>query len=236
MAMVSHDRVRRRQRRREASQDDLLEPGGMRDPQPLDDAELLDRLREDPRSVIAFAHPRFLRSINRVVWRLLGADAEHEDLVQQVFLKIIRHSGSLREPGKLNAWVQAITANVVYEELRQREARRLALRELPEDARCPTLVHDVEVRDYLQKTKGLLDLLPSKERSVFSLVVLEGHPLESAASRLGYSHSTAKRRLAAARRRFSALLARHPELFGALYDPGARTRAVAAHLVRSSAR
>jgi RNA polymerase sigma-70 factor (ECF subfamily) len=210
----------------------LLEPVGARPAKTLGDAELLDRLREDPRGALALAHARFARSINRVVWRLLGADAEHEDIVQQVFLKIIRHSASLRDPEKVNAWVQAITANVVYEELRQREARRVVLRELPDDEGYPTLVHDVEVRDYLQQTKGLLDSLPPRERVVFSLVVLEGHPLESAASRLGYSHSTAKRRLAAARRRFSILLSRHPELLGALYHSEARTRAVALHLTR----
>lgn len=234
MAMVGHDRVGRPHRRRASSHRGVLEPANLRDTQTPADAELLDRMREDPRRGVALAYARFLRSINRVVWRLLGADAEHDDLVQQVFLKIIRHSASVREPDKLNAWVQAITANVVYEELRQREARRLALRELPADESYPTLVHDVEVRDYLQQTKGLLDLLPPKERIVFSLVVLEGHPVESAASRLGYSHSTAKRRLAAARRRFSILLARHPELFGALYDPGTPTRAVTAHPTRRS--
>jgi RNA polymerase sigma-70 factor (ECF subfamily) len=156
-----------------------------------------------------------LQSINRVVWRLLGADAEHDDVVQQVFVKIIRHSASLREPDKLHAWVQAITANVVYEELRQREARRQILRELPPAEIPPTLVHDVEVRDYLRRAKDVLDLLPAKERTVFSMVVLEGHPLESVAARLGYSHSTAKRRLGQARRRFSILLARNPELFAA---------------------
>jgi RNA polymerase sigma-70 factor (ECF subfamily) len=236
MAMVSRDRVGRLHPRRVSSRGGLLDPANATETHSPGDAELLDRLREDPRGGLALAHARFARSINRVVWRLLGADAEHEDLVQQVFVKIIRHSASLREPDKLNAWVQAITANVVYEELRKREARRLALRELPDDERYPSLVHDVEVRDYLQQTKGLLDMLPAKERIVFSLVVLEGHPLESAAARLGYSHSTAKRRLAAARRRFSILLSRHPELFGALYHPGTPTRAVAVHPTRRSPR
>jgi RNA polymerase sigma-70 factor (ECF subfamily) len=222
--MPSHDRRGRARRRGASRSASSLDSASQRDAQGLDDAELLARLREDPRQGVPLAYARFLRNINRVVWRLLGADAEHDDVVQKVFLRIIRHNATVREPDKLNAWVQAITANVVYEELRRREVRRLIQGALPPEELNPSLVDDVEVRDCLRRTKDLLDLLPAKERTVFALVVLEGHSVESVAARLGYSHSTAKRRLARARRRFAILLARHPELVDASHRrPGGAT-------------
>lgn len=220
--MRSHDQRGRSRRRGASEYGDLLDSASPGATGGTDDARLVERLREDPGAGVALAHARFLRTIRRVVWRLLGPDAEHDDVVQQVFVRIIRHSAGVREPDKLNAWVQAITANVVYEELRQRETRRLILRELPYEEFHPTLVYDVEVRDYLRRAKDLLDLLPAKERTVFSLAVLEGHSLESVAALLGYSHSTAKRRLTRARRRFATLLAGHPELFSA-YQAGMET-------------
>lgn len=138
-------------------------PLGDRDaPQPLD-AELLHRLRASPTRSSALAYAGFLRSIDRVVWRVLGADAERDD-------------------------------------------------------------------------EDLIDLLPAKERVVFSLVVLEGHPLDAAALRLGYSRSTAKRRLVAARRRFELLLARHPGLFACLHEPGSETTAPGPLATRRRAR
>jgi len=225
--MSSHDRRGQSRTRRSWNDADSLRAASAREANQPGDAELLNRLRDDPRRGVALAYARFVRNINHVVWRLLGADSEHDDVVQQVFMKIIRHGASARDPDKLNAWVHAIAANVVYEQLRQREARRLILRELPSEEAKPTLVHDVEVRDYLRRAKDLLELLPAKERMIFSLVVLEGHSVESAASSLGYSHSTAKRRLARARKRFAALLARHSELFGALQQPASRAKAEA---------
>ena len=162
------------------------------------------------------------------MWRLLGPDADHHDVVQQVFLKIVRHGTTLRDPDKLSAWVQTVAANVVYQELRKREARRQLLRELSRDEVQGTLVRDVEVRDYLRRAKDVLDLLPAKERAVFCMAVIEGYPLETVASHLGYSPSTAKRRLASAKKRFAVLLARHPELFSALHQPG--TRSIAARI------
>ena len=74
------------------------------------------------------------------------------------------------------------------------------------------LVRDVEVRDLLLRAKALIERMPARERLVFVLHVVEGRTLAEIAELCGYSLNTAKRRYAAANRRFQALLARDPEL------------------------
>jgi RNA polymerase sigma-70 factor (ECF subfamily) len=176
------------------------------------DAELLERVRDEPVQGAGLLYARFSDDVNRLVWRLLGADADHHDIVQQVFLKILQHCDALREPEKLASWVQSITVNTVYEELRKREVRRIFLRESQPAEIHPSLVHDVEVRDFLLRAKAILDKLPAKERIVFALHILEGQTLHEISATCGYSLATAKRRLAAAHKRFTSLISHNPDL------------------------
>lgn len=175
-------------------------------------AELVDRVLQDPPAGLAALHARFARDVNRLVWRLMGADAEHDDIVQQVFLQMLRSIHHLRDAERLNVWVRAITVNVVRSELRRRTIRRAFLRDHREVEPHGDLAHDVEVRELVRESVELLEKLPSRERVVFVLYNVEGLSLPEVAEICGYSLMTAKRRLGDARRRFDALVARRPAL------------------------
>ena len=185
----------------------------------LDDTDLVALLLRDPSAAAAKLHDRYGPIVNRLVWRLLGADSDHDDLVQQVFCKIIEHAGRLRDPSRLGAWVQRTTVNTVYEELSRRGVRRLFLRERTLAEFHPDLTRDSEIRDLLLCTQTLLGRLPAKDRIVFVLHFVEGYTLNEVADLCGFSLRTAKRRLGAVNSRFRKLAAEHPEfskLFG--YD------------------
>lgn len=176
------------------------------------DAAIALKLKEDPRRASVELYERFAPDINRLVWRLLGADPDHNDIVQQVFCKVILHAHRLRDPARLGAWVQSITVNTVYEELRRRDVRRLFQRDSSETHFHPDLVRDVEVRDLLLRAKSVIERLSAKERLVFMLHYVDGRPLAEVAELSGFSLATAKRRLNSANRRFQALIQRNPDL------------------------
>lgn len=178
----------------------------------LSASELLVLMQEDPSRGAPLFYDRFQREVNRLVWRLLGADPEHDDVVQQVFLTALRRVSAVRDPDRLLSWVRTVTVNAVYDEVRKRRVRRLFLRDAAQDDVHPSLVHDVEVRDFLLCAKRVLDMMPAKERMVFLLHVVEGRGLLEIAELCGCSMATAKRRLARAHVRFEKLAARHPEL------------------------
>ena len=185
----------------------------------LDDTDLAALFLRDPSAFAAKLHDRYAPIVNRLVWRLLGADADHDDLVQQVFCKVIEHAGRLRDPSCLGAWVQRTTVNTVYEELRRREVRRLFLRERTQIEFHPDLTRDSEIRDLLLCAQALLGRLPAKDRIVFVLHFVEGYKLREVADLCGFSLRTAKRRLCAVNSRFRKFADEHPEfskLFG--YD------------------
>ncbi len=192
-----------------------------REPEPVlvespDEATLALKLREDPARAMPDLYARYAAEVNRLVWRLLGADPDHNDIVQQVFCKVLLHGQGLRDAARLGAWVQSITVNTVYEELRRRDVRRLFQRDASSVEFHPDLVRDVETRDLLLRAKHVLERLPAKERIVFLLHFVEGRPLAEVADLCGYSHATAKRRLGAATRRFEALIAKNKDLVALL--------------------
>jgi RNA polymerase sigma-70 factor (ECF subfamily) len=175
-------------------------------------AELVDRVLQDPPAGLAALYARFAKDVNRLVWRLMGADADHDDIVQQVFLQMLRSIHHVRDPERLNMWVRSITVNVVRSELRRRMVRRAFLREHREVQHHGDLAHDMEVRELVRESVELLDKMPSRERIVFVLYNVEGLSLPEVAELCGYSLMTAKRRLGNARRRFDALMAHRPAL------------------------
>jgi RNA polymerase sigma-70 factor (ECF subfamily) len=176
------------------------------------DAELAQLLREDPHAAAAALYERYSPQVNRWVWRLMGADPDHNDIVQHVFLTVLREGRRLREAERLSAWVRMITVNAVYDELRKRDVRRIFQRSQRETRAHADLVRDVEAREILMKTKVVLDKMPAKERIVFALYFFEHQTLAQIAELLGYSRATAKRRLHDASARFQRLAQATPEL------------------------
>jgi RNA polymerase sigma-70 factor, ECF subfamily len=178
----------------------------------LTDASLAELLRTGSREAAAAVYDRFSTLVNRWVWRLLGADVEHDDIVQQVFVRILRAGPRLRESDKLAGWIYAITVNTVHGELRRRQVRRFFWRDSPPTTLHGDFVREVEMRDLLVSAKSVIEKLPPGERIAFVLHYVDRHSTSEIADICGYSLSTAKRRLAGATRRFEAIVAASPEL------------------------
>jgi RNA polymerase sigma-70 factor (ECF subfamily) len=160
------------------------------------DEELLQRLQRDRAATGALLHDRFGGEVNGLVWRLLGADQEHDDIVHLVFCRLISHAHRVREADKLAGWVRSVTVNTVYSELRKRGVRRLFV---ATQARRPEEFEDaatsLESRDLLARVYTVLDRLPAADRMAFSLRYVEGKQLSEVATLCGCSLATVKRRV-----------------------------------------
>lgn len=160
------------------------------------DQELLERLHREGSGAAGLLYDRFAEEVNGLVWRLLGPDADREDIVQGVFYRLLKHVGRVRDADKLASWVRSIVVNTVYSELRKRKVRRLffATESLePEqffDARV-----SVESRDLLSKVYGEMDRMSVADRLAFSLRYIEGKQLSEVAELCGCSLATIKRRI-----------------------------------------
>jgi RNA polymerase sigma-70 factor, ECF subfamily len=181
------------------------------------DAELLDLVLSGAVDAPARLHERFARDLNRVVWKLLGADHEHDDLVHDVFLKVwtLMARGKVRQPERVANWVVAVAVNTVHKELRRRRVRRRFLGATPRTEPVTTTDH-AEARNLLGAVYAILDQIVPDDRLAFSLRYLDQRHLTEVAELCHCSLATAKRRIARAERRFSALAGATPAVVALL--------------------
>lgn len=153
-------------------------------------------------------HALFVRhrdAVNRLVFRLLGPDADHDDIVQDVFVRMVSRVRSLRNPDRESVWVARVTVSVVRNQLRRRRVRRIV--ELWE--RVPEPAVDLEptllTRDLARRGYRLLDRLDPQERITLLLRRVEERSIDEVAEVCGCSRATVKRRLARAERKLASL-------------------------------
>jgi RNA polymerase sigma-70 factor (ECF subfamily) len=178
---------------------------------PTADAELVARVARGETAATNELFTRFAPDVNRMVWKLLGADPEHDDIVHEVFVAALAQILSGARPEQPGAWILGIAVHRVRNEFRKRSVRRRFV-ELVAPILPRTVQPDVEGSDLLRHLYALLDRLSPADRLAFSLRYFDRRSLAETAEICGCSISTAKRRISHARARLVRLSVRYPEL------------------------
>ncbi|MEM6531390.1 MAG: sigma-70 family RNA polymerase sigma factor [Myxococcota bacterium] len=163
----------------------------------------------------ALLFDRFGGDVNGWVRRLLGNDADHDDLVQEIMLAALKAVKTVNDPSKLRSWLRRITINRVRMEMRRRKSRRRNdHREFVDERFEGATAREDKIaqRDLLRAAYAAIEQLPVDERIAFILRRIEGLSLDEVAENLGCSLATAKRRLRKAIDRFNRLVADNPGL------------------------
>jgi RNA polymerase sigma-70 factor, ECF subfamily len=169
----------------------------------VDDAALALAAVNGQPAAAAAIWDQFSPMVRAILRRILGADSEVSDLVQDVFLRIFKDIRTLRDPYAFRAFVMQVATRAAISELRRRRVRRWL---------CLTLdgiVPDISVRAVassperlaLRSLYRLLDELDPESRSAFVLHHIEELELREVAATMEISLATAKRRLANAHQR-----------------------------------
>lgn len=185
----------------------------------LDDAAVARRLIEGDPAGPALLVDRFGALVDRVLHRILGESADHDDRVQETFIEVLRAVHSLRDPEAFKPWLTTVAVRVARAELRRRKVRRFLT--LWKGDALPEVGHDDDHhgREELRAVFRILDALPTEDRIAFALRFLHGEELTEVARLAGCSLATAKRRIARGELRFRALAREVPSLAARLMDP-----------------
>lgn len=172
---------------------------------PADTAELeaiIAGVVQEERAAVARFFDRFESEVNRLVWSMLGADADHDDLVNQAFESMLRQVKQVRSIAALNGWVRKVTVNTVRMELRRRRWRHLFSPADDAALAYPDLsVPDEAERERLRLLYRALAELSPTDQTVLVLRHIEGFELAEMAQTLETSLATLKRWLLRAERR-----------------------------------
>lgn len=146
------------------------------------------------------------------VMDLLRDEQTSLDLVQETFLRAVRHLGSLREDARFGSWLFGIAHQQVVQQWRRRGRSPFADDPVPETAIAddPAPGHDLVRQEEAERLLAAVDALPEAQRSVVLLHYLEDFPLIEIARITGAPLGTVKTRLHHARRALREELAPRP--------------------------
>lgn len=178
----------------------------LRLPLPDTDAALVTLLRADPMSARGLLFDRYGGDVERILYRILGADAELYDVLHDVFLAALTSLSRLRDETALRSWLTGIAVHKAKKLIRRRQRWRWIQSVAPFD--LPEVVASTpsaEVNEALSHAYRALDGLPADERIAFALRHIDGMELTAIAAATRVSLATTKRRIVRAEVRFVEL-------------------------------
>ncbi|MEZ4370057.1 MAG: RNA polymerase sigma factor [Polyangiaceae bacterium] len=153
-------------------------------------------------------YKRHVRMAAATAYRLLGGDADLEDVVQDSFVAAFATLGKLENGDAFPGWLSRIVTRTSIDTIRRRRllARLGILRLQPihvETIVSPTAPPEVAAE--LSAVYRALQQLPTAERVVLVLRRVEQLTIAEVAERTGWSPATVKRKLARAEQRLDGL-------------------------------
>lgn len=141
----------------------------------------------------------FHAPLHQFIRRRVADEATAEDLLQEVFLKIHQHGGSLRDARRLESWIYQVTRNIIIDYYRSPHQAMASLEaqeilDLSED-----LPDDDIISELLPCVRAMVLALPEQDRQALILTEYQGLTQKELGERLGLSFSGAKSRVQRAR-------------------------------------
>lgn len=182
-------------------------------------------LVETPPLTPEFVFREYAPRIYHLARRLLGNDADAEDVTQDVLLQVVRKLHTFRGDSALPTWLHRVTLNAALAH-REKRANRQKHENATGDEATLEGTNDPPGKVKLPRTspaaialqgeqRELIDRaikrLPEQFRDVYVLADVEGLPSPEIADMLGLSVSAVKSRLHRARQRMRDALAPHFE-------------------------
>lgn len=187
-------------------------PGSAK-PQPLTDAELVERVRKGETRLFAELVSRYQDPVYGMAVRFVRSPGEAEDVAQEAFLRAYRGLAGFKGEARFSTWLYRITWNLCADWLRRhRRSGRRAEHSIEDAADLADARMDLErgllAAEEKRKVREALDSLDEKYRSVIVLLYYQKLSYEEIAAVLEVPLKTVETRLYRARRLLKQILER----------------------------
>lgn len=164
---------------------------------------------------------RYQRPLFTFLVRMCGESSRAEDLVQDVFLRMIEHAETFEGGAKLKTWLYRIARNLCIDDMRRRKHRRHASLDAEHEAGDDRTLHDrlaaaLPGADRQNVSKEIatrmleaIDQLPDDQREVFLLRQVQALQFKEIAEITSVSENTVKSRMRYALERLQGALSEY---------------------------
>jgi RNA polymerase sigma-70 factor (ECF subfamily) len=146
---------------------------------------------------------KYRTEVARTVQKVLGPDADLEDVVQDVFMEVFRSIDKFKGEAKITTWLYRVCVNVALQKIR-RQQRRPEGHAAPQDdlPHHETPLRALERKESARAVYRILDNLAPKKRTVFILHEILGMDAKEIGKIVGANVLTVRTRLHYARKEF----------------------------------
>jgi RNA polymerase sigma-70 factor, ECF subfamily len=166
------------------------------------DLALAQRAAEGDRAAQRELFHSLKNAVHHTLYRILGANRDIEDLIQDAFLEIFRALPSFRGDSSLSRWAQTIATRAAYLSIERRKPASVDLDVVEDEIvdRDPDAHRVAQARQAARRLYAALDKIDAKQRIAFALAVIDGLSLAEVAVLTESSLVAVKTRVWRARR------------------------------------
>ena len=155
--------------------------------------ELLARLKNGDMLAFDQVYEMFSHRLFSFVFKILKNEAEVDDIVQEVFVKIWESRNKLEDYKLLNSYIFTIAYNSSIDLIRKRMSNNKYIELLKNSATInfsPSIISQIEFNELNIQVEKLIANLPDRQKQVYLLHREEGLTYPEIAEQLGISKNT----------------------------------------------
>jgi RNA polymerase sigma-70 factor (ECF subfamily) len=165
--------------------------------------ELVFRCQNQDRTAFSEFYQKYRCEVARTVYKVLGPDADLEDVVQDVFIEVFRGIDKFKGEAKITTWLYRVCINVALQRLRYRKRRPEVYTD--QESEFPfteTPLRALERKKSAYAVYAILDTLAPKKRTVLLLHEILGLSAQEISNVVDVNVLTVRTRLHYARKEF----------------------------------
>ncbi len=192
----------------------------------LSDDDLLTRFNSGDAAAFEVLLERYRRPVYNFILRSVRQRDRAEELLQDVFLRVVQRSGDFKGQSKFSTWLYTIARNMCIDHSRKMQFRRHRSLDAPSRGRDseegPSMLDRVPGKDLgadrdaiggelRKKIAAAIEVLPDDQREVFLMRQVSHLPFKEIADIVGVPENTVKSRMRYALERLQEALAEYED-------------------------
>jgi len=140
-----------------------------------------------------------------LIRRYINDEAEAEDVLSAVFVRIFKRLDQYRFEGSFNGWVRSLTVRIVLDQFRKKKPFTEAIKETNDTIIDTDQVDGQSLLSY-KELIGFIRHLPDTQRAVFNMFAIEGYTHREISTLLEISEINSRWYLNNARKRLKQMI------------------------------
>lgn len=161
------------------------------------DTELLSLIQKDDKVAFYNIYERYSKRLYGFVIRYVKLEADAEEIVQEVFVKIWEARNRIDAEASFEYYLFTIAYNTTISLLRKKSSEKKYLDHLKtiQISNAPDLIDEIQFNELNEKVNALLNELTPRQKEIFQLSREQGLTHEEIAKKLDISVNTVKKHI-----------------------------------------